>query len=988
MPNDDITNAEYAWMKEVYKANGWKLPVQKGDPQEEGQLDHAPAKNVHFSGENTDPVEPGNLTPSKDDTSDKLDEAIQRLRIIEQTLENSNRKEPLIPSVDDRITFVKNRGEAEVARASARLLLQKSPDLAKIHISEVNDFLNTAEDHLKHMKSLIETGRSNSEKEIDKYKLNVIECNSNIKKIYAHRGILENWGIDLSEFDAKYTDAIDNISRMNTAINGNTLLILLDEMGKAPSYEQALLDVFHPARDAASTAQEAARLRASKADRDIAKVYTMRSELKADPEQMAAFDNAYSAAIAAAVGANAAIKELHGIKFKTSIRDTERSIAEMQKIIIQAMVRSPSETLKSRDDEYWQRLVGDVANQSTIVETLYEKYGSVVPSFQRSYQSACYHIVAIQFDLINRNHGAAQLELVELNGVIEEMEDFDAQYHADLDTIQPKIKLLRKQLNYLEPNRKEFEKLADLNKSGAKDLDNFDAAFGEAAGLINYAEFCMKTGRIIDANQAIANSEESLKIVNKVIATLKYSPKISSAPTKGEMIEMHERAIMIVRDDLDELNNKRDVFKDNEELQIFDKSYDKTNNYVDQAQNLLNQQKLSESEDVLDNARIALEGLKTIFERGLKTAANIPSYLKELKELKSKIYNFRAEGNSLRDPEYKAVFLDYKKHALNEVRFAESLFHANETKNARTALENLKSTVSNLEETFIRPPKKSRRNAVKRKGNAYADKADLANTLNTKWNYIQHWFSEKDHEKAEKLMSDLYSSNVTDQVKAEKFKQLHALTIANYGANFKIVNDGQHRAYSLLDYELKFDIHAIDLEETTRKLKSSVEKESSPEIYGAQFMLDLKRMDDGYLTIDSIPADKKISFAEISKQLAEAYSAETRTAIFAICHQGIVGLLAPKLAVMGSSHELTFAINKNENGDVKIRVQFEKDMARDMMPNQWELAREELITQPDIVKKSIRIDAEIEIQHVSQQVKILYADILSQNDASMLSLNQ
>ncbi len=256
---------------------------------------------------------------------------------------------------------------------------------------------------------------------------------------------------------------------------------------------------------------------------------------------------------------------------------------------------------------------------------------------------------------------------------------------------------------------------------------------------------------------------------------------------------------------------------------------------------------------------------------------------------------------------------------------------------------------------------------------AASDRDHIGNLATRLWDKIADWFYGTDRVEAKKLVFDLYSSGVTDQNKIKAFEQLREMAGANYKDNFRVYDGPRFRSYSVLDFKLEFDVISPDADYVEADLQHDIliEEIKIPAQQGLQFQKDFERKQELTYTFNSKPIEDMSFFDQFSEQ--------ERASIFAICHQGLFPLLSGPIMCLSNEHEMRFDISKPGPDDLRISAVFEKDISTDFGGPFFE-GQQKQVLENDGVKKSLRIEAVIDVWRGGREVDLVSAEVLSQNE--------
>ncbi|WP_093183218.1 hypothetical protein [Pseudovibrio sp. Tun.PSC04-5.I4] len=638
----------------------------------------------------------------------------KRLRALDKAIRVAGKRRPVFVDEDNRSLFDDAQTLAKEQVDLANKIIIKPNADGVIDIAGMTAHLDKGDQYLSTMQVAYQKGQGVAVEELKELKVTAQQHQQKVEALYKGRDDFAKWDIDLTEFDDAYSRALDNFTEMNKAING----YVVADVDKTLATSKEQLNEFAKASQKAERFVDAAEaelfLKVSMAERGIAELFTKRSELENDPAQLSAFDRVYNAATADTARANAAIRVQHGREIDSAAQDAEKRLTELQQIFLQAKGSSSEEAeitpADNGDADYIKQLSKDVAALNKTVESvdgqrdLIKNHGLNFAEFKNAHQAAKTSVVGAQSDLLAGDTRSAESRMSDVRNSIAEMKGLVKEAEAALDVVADQIVLLRKEFAGLADNRVSFAKLAELSDFGAKQLRKFDSVCGEVDARIDYAEACITSQSINEAYQAIDNSQDGMKRLKGDIESLLWMPKISTAATEQEAKESFEKAIAKVRDGIEEFSKKRTVFKDTEELKIFENIHDKAVGFADQADNFLARKKFEQAEDVLENARVTLDGLETVYERGLNTAAKVETFLAEVEETKDRINAVYKQGIALENQDHKNDFLSYNTIATDFALQVEGYIGEGKTKDARAILAKLKIAIVNLESCLTQTP--------------------------------------------------------------------------------------------------------------------------------------------------------------------------------------------------------------------------------------------------------------------------------------------
>ncbi|SFT78730.1 hypothetical protein SAMN05444141_103384 [Pseudovibrio denitrificans] len=253
-----------------------------------------------------------------------------------------------------------------------------------------------------------------------------------------------------------------------------------------------------------------------------------------------------------------------------------------------------------------------------------------------------------------------------------------------------------------------------------------------------------------------------------------------------------------------------------------------------------------------------------------------------------------------------------------------------------------------------------------------SDREHIGNPATRLWDKIVDWFCGTDRVNAKKLVFDLYSPSVTDQNKVKAFEQLREIAGANFQENFKVYDGPRFQSYSVLDFKLEFDVRSPDPDSVEGTLKNDIMMEGIkiPEQQGLQFQKDFDRRQERTFTLNSEPIE--------DLSVLDQFSSQERAAIYAICHQGLFPLLSGPVMCMSNHQEMRFDIIKPGPDDLRIQAYMEKDIAADVESADYERLQQQ-VAEYEGVRKSLKIEAVINVWRGGREVDLVSAEVLSQN---------
>ncbi|MGG9998866.1 hypothetical protein ACQU0X_02150 [Pseudovibrio ascidiaceicola] len=732
MPDNKLSPEQHQWAQKVFRHLQWKFPLVEGDPTEEDEFEDVPLDDVSLGAttESNEDVTPqaetapdDELTVRKKAHDAELGALYKRMRNTAKSIKVAGKRKPVFTEEDesqDLFEAAKELGEEQIERAQD--LVGKEDEKGFTDLGGIKAHVDKADQYLKTMQAAYQKGRGNAVEELVDLKKTAALQQKRAEDVYKEREPILLWNVDLSAVDKAYDAAQDNFTEMNRAISGYVVSEVDRTLLVAKEKYAVLKDAMDSAKRYADAAGTDLLLKVSIAQREIRDLASQRETLDNTPDQQSAFDKVHGEATAAAQKANDAVLSKRGKDCEKALQETEKLISQMQQVLLQAIV-GPSEIEFSPpedfDEEEIKRLTGDVTALESSVEGLNDQrdlvknHGVNFPSFEAAYQSARTAILSAQTALLTKNAYSAQDNIRDIRDSAADMQDYITEAEAMLQIQVEQIADLRRELEPLADTRKDFERYAQADeKFGGKQLGRFDALCGEVTALIDYAEACMQGQRVEEADQAIGNSRNGLKKLEKETRSLQWMPKVNTAATEAEAREMLQKAIARVSVELEDYDSMRSVFKDNEERQIYANLHDKAADFAEQASNLLERKKFLASEDALDNARVTLDSMEIAYERGADTAAKVEGYLADAEAAKDRINAVYEQGTALQHPDHKNDFLSYNSIATDFAFQVEGLIAEGKVRDARATLSNLKVALANLERCVTqKPPKKTKSKA-------------------------------------------------------------------------------------------------------------------------------------------------------------------------------------------------------------------------------------------------------------------------------------
>lgn len=729
MPENKLTPEQHQWAQKVYRHLQWKFPLVEGDPHEDDELEEIPLDDVELntsSLSNTEDAveEPVSELEARKKAHDaELSSLYKRLKRIRKSIEVAGKRSKVFTEEDetqDLFEAAKALGEEQIALAT-EVSGQKDQD--GFHdLAAIKGHLDKADHYLKTMQAAYQKGQGTAVEELEDLKKTAARYQQRVEELHKERAPLTNWSVDLSAVDSAYSAALDNFTEMNRAISG----YVVSEVNRTLDVAKEKLAQLKEATDSAKRYADASGtellLKVSIAERTIKDLTEQSITLDDTPDQLGAFNKAHDEAVVEAKKANDAVLGKRGRDCESALTKADKAISQMQQVLLLARTAAAESEFAPSDDvdeTFLQQLADDVSRQEKIVDELnsqrdlVKNHGINYPSFEAAYQSAQTAILGAQAALLARNGFSAQASIHDVRDAAEDLKDYIAEAESALEVLAEQIRDLRRALEPLADKRRDFEKYAQADeKFGGKQLGRFDAVCAEVSALIDYAEVCMQGQRVEEADQAVGNSRNGLKRLEKEAKSLLWMPQVSSAATEDEAREMLEKAIARVRADVQDYDKMRSVFRDNEELKIYAHLLDKAADYVSQAEDQLVRKRFANAEDALDNARVTLDSMEIAYERGADTAAKVEGFLADVEAAKDRIAAVYEQGMALQNPDHKNDFLSYNSIATDFAFQVEGLIAEGRVKDARAILSNLKVALANLERCVTqKPPKKKKAKA-------------------------------------------------------------------------------------------------------------------------------------------------------------------------------------------------------------------------------------------------------------------------------------
>ncbi|KZL20458.1 hypothetical protein [Pseudovibrio sp. Ad37] len=729
MPDNKLSPEQHQWAQKVFRHLQWKFPLVEGDPTEEDEFEDVPLDDVSLdatteSNEDVTPqteTEPDDeLTARKKAHDAELGTLYKRMRNIAKSIRVAGKRKPVFTEDDesqDLFEAAKELGEEQIERTQN--LVRKEDENGFTDLGGIKAHVDKADQYLKTMQAAYQKGRGNAVEELVELKKTAALQQKRVEDVYKEREPILLWNVDLSAVDKAYDAVQDNFTEMNRAISGYVVSEVDRTLLVAKERYAVLREAMDSAKRYADAAGTTLLLKVSIAQREIQDLAGQRETLDNTPDQQSAFDKACGEAADAAKKANDAVLSNRGKDCEKALQETEKLIAQAQQVLLQAVVGtseleiSPPEGF---DEEEIKRLTGDVTALESSVEGLNDQrdlvknHGVNFPSFEAAYQSARTDILSAQTALLAKNAYSAQESIRDIRDSAADMQDYITEAEAMLQIQAEQIADLRRALEPLADTRKDFERYAQADeKFGKKQLTRFDALCGEVSALIEYAEACREGQRVEEADQAIGNSRNGLKKLEKETRGLQWMPQVNTAATEAEAREMLQKAIARINVELEDYDSMGSVFRDNEERLIYTNLHDKAAGFAEQASVLMERKRFEASEEALDNARITLDSMEIAYERGANTAAKVEGYLADAEAAKDRINAVYEQGIALQDPDHKNDFLSYNSIANDFAFQVEGLIAEGKVRDARAILSNLKVALANLERCVTQTPRKKKK---------------------------------------------------------------------------------------------------------------------------------------------------------------------------------------------------------------------------------------------------------------------------------------
>lgn len=745
MPENKLTSEQHHWAQKVYRRLQWKFPLVEGDPTEEDEFEDIPLDDVSLDAtaesneevtQKTDAEPDDELTARKKAHDAELGNLFKRLRKAAKSIRVAGKRKPVFTEEDesqDLFEAAKELGEEQIELAKD--LVGKEDENGFTDLGAIKAHADKADQYLKTMQSAYQKGRGNAVEELVELKKTAALQQKRVEDVYKEREPVLLWNVDLSAVDKAYDAARDNFTEMNRAISGYVVSEVDRTLSVAKERYTVLKDAMDSAKRYADAAGTALLLKVSIAQREIRDLAGQRVTLDNSPQQQSTFDKVYGEAAAAAKKANDAVLSNRGIDCENALEETEKLISQMQQVLLQAVVGTSEIEItppEGFDEEELKRLSGEVTAQESTIEGLngqrdiVKNHGVNFPSFEAAYQSARTAILSARTDLLAKSVRLAQESIMDIRDCAADMRDYITEAESMLQIQTQQIEDLRRTLEPLADTRKDFERYAQADeKFGGKQLVRFDALCGEVTALIDYAEACVGGQRVEEADQAIGNSRNGLKKLEKETRSLQWMPQVNTAATEAEAREMLQKAIARINVELEDYDSMGSVFRDNEERLIYTNLHDKAAGFAEQASVLMERKRFEASEDALDNARITLDSMEIAYERGANTAAKVEGYLADAEAAKDRINAVYEQGTALQDPDHKNDFLSYNSIANDFAFQVEGLIAKGKVRDARAILSNLKVALANLERCVTQAPRKKKKRKAEPAPNPAQQQAPL-----------------------------------------------------------------------------------------------------------------------------------------------------------------------------------------------------------------------------------------------------------------------
>lgn len=248
-----------------------------------------------------------------------------------------------------------------------------------------------------------------------------------------------------------------------------------------------------------------------------------------------------------------------------------------------------------------------------------------------------------------------------------------------------------------------------------------------------------------------------------------------------------------------------------------------------------------------------------------------------------------------------------------------------------------------------------------------SDRDHIGNVAGRLWDKIADWFSGTDRAGAKKLVFDLYSPSVTDRDKIESFQLLREKVGAKYKDEFHITRFGNVDTFKLLDFKLDVINERIDYQRAEVNLHHYVERTLHKPIDEKihQFAKDFHRKQEDGFTINSEPVAGMEAF--------EQFTDHEKTAIFAICHQGLYQEIASGIPCPSTNQKMSFDVTKADSGALVIKFHHEKDIAMDFDEHCFQDLEQQVSSNVEI-PKSTRTSAEIQVSFDRDHIDLSVRD--------------
>ncbi len=650
------------------------------------------------------------LALRKREHSKEVSKVCRDLRSLEKAIKVAGRRRDVFIEDVNLAVFDDAKTLAALNTKQANAVLEK-PDVDGFYdLEKVGQFTSRAEEYLRVMQSNYQEGQDVALDEIEGLRGIVEQHQKKAADVYANRKELENWNVDITPFDVAYEQAQSNFTEMNSAMSGYLVSAVHQTLKVAAVNLDILKETFRTIKNEISFEQVKLIERSSSTERDLAELSSRKSELEGNSVGLKDFEKLYASAQSDCKRATAAVSAQNGVEAGQAIERAEQTFIELQQVLLQNITVSGTETENSEQGDV-TRLAGDAVQLLQQVddlvsqEEIVKEHRTDLPAFKEAEKSARKGIADAQSDLIDGNVSRAEDKLLEVKSNLSIMQEAVTEAQLELKICEDHIALLRKQLTPMLARRADILRQVDINPKYEKTLRRYDQIATEVETIIECAETAVKNEKLTEAIEEIANGQSGLKRLRYEVDGLQYLPKINTVLTQEDNAELFMQTLDQLREHISAYDKRKDVFRDKDERAIFDNLFDKAVDYADQAENAFNRQKFKKADDMVDNARISLDGLEIAYQRGVNTAAKIDGFELDINEAKIKIAACENFKDTVSDQKILGEFFSYQNIAYAFAYEAEGFIGSERIQDARGALADLKQALANLANFVAKPPK-------------------------------------------------------------------------------------------------------------------------------------------------------------------------------------------------------------------------------------------------------------------------------------------